>query len=81
MVSATHSGSPILNGVKAAGEVFVVPGSSLILDGNVKGSVAHVGGAYLARAIFGPIGWAYFAADSFSVSVTGKNLHEHFISK
>ena len=72
---------PILNGVKAAGEALVVPGASLILDGNVKSSAVHMLGAVVARALVGPVGWIYFAADSYSVSVSGKNLHEHFISK
>ncbi len=73
------SETPILNGVKAAGEVFVFPGSSLILDGNVKSGATHMVGACLARVLLGPVGWAYVAADSWSVSVSGKNLHEHFI--
>ena len=81
MQSVTHNGTPILNGVKAAGEAIVVPGASLLLDGNIKGSATHIVGAYVARALLGPIGWAYIAADSFSVSVSGKNLHEHLLSK
>jgi hypothetical protein len=78
MEGITHVGSPVLNGVKAVGEAFVVPGASLILDGNVKGGALHFAGAYVARALLGPIGWALVAADSFSVSVSGKNLYEHF---
>jgi hypothetical protein len=81
MQSVTHSGTPILNGVKVAGEAMVIPGASLLLDGNVKGGATHIAGAYVARALLGPIGWAYLAADSFSVSVSGKNLHEHSLSK
>ncbi len=81
MQSVTHSGTPVLNGFKAAGEAMVIPGASLLLDGNIKSGVTHVAGAYVARALIGPIGWAYMAADSFSVSVSGKNLHEHFLSK
>jgi len=81
MVTATHEGSALVNGVKAAGEVLLVPGASLILDGNVKGATTHVVGAFVARALLGPIGWAFMAADSFSVSVSGKNIHEHFLTK
>jgi hypothetical protein len=76
-----QSVTPILNGVKVAGEAMVIPGASLLLDGNIKGAATHIAGAYVARALLGPIGWAFFAADSFSVSVSGKNLHEHFLSK
>jgi len=78
-VMVEKSETPILNGVKAAGEVLVFPGSSLILDGNVKSGATHMVGACLARVLLGPVGWAYVAADSWSVSVSGKNLYEHFI--
>jgi|SRR5271170_4547862 len=81
MATVTESGTPILNGVKVAGEALVVPGASLLLDGNIKGAATHIAGAYVARALLGPIGWAYAAADSFSVSVSGKYLHQHFIGK
>jgi hypothetical protein len=73
------NGTPILNGVKAAGEVFAFPGASLVIDGNVKGAALHIAGAAAARVLLGPVGWFYFAADSFSKSVSGKNLHEYFI--
>jgi len=81
MPSVAQSGTPILNGVKLAGEVLVVPGTSLLLDGNIKSGAFHVAGAYAARALLGPIAWAYVAADSFSVSVSGKHLHQQFASK
>jgi hypothetical protein len=73
------NGTPILNGVKAAGEAFAFPGASLVIDGNIKGAALHIVGASAARVLFGPIGWFYFAADSFSKSVSGKNLHEYFV--
>jgi hypothetical protein len=71
------NGTPILNGVKAAGEAFAFPGASLVIDGNVKAAAIHVVGAYAARALLGPVGWFYFAADSFSKSVSGKSLYEN----
>ena len=73
------NGTPILNGVKAAGEVFAFPGASLVIDGNIKGAALHIAGATAARVLLGPVGWFYFAADSFSKSVSGKNLHEYFV--
>lgn len=79
MQTETHNGSPVLNGVKAAGEVMVVPGASLVLDGNIKDGATHIVGAFVARALLGPIAWGYIAADSFSKSVSGKNLHQHFL--
>jgi len=77
----TMSSSPVLNGVKVAGEALVVPGASLLLDGNVKDGATHVVAAFVARALLGPVGWAYVAADSFSRSVSGKHLHQQFIGK
>src|SRR5215475_6840366 len=38
----TVSNSPVLNGVKVASEALVVPGASLLLDGNVKGGTTHI---------------------------------------
>jgi len=73
------NGTPILNGVKAASEALAFPGASLVIDGNVKGAALHVVGACAARALLGPVGWFYFAANSFSKSVSGKNLHQYFI--
>lgn len=78
----TVSSAPVLNnGVKVAGEALVVPGASLLLDGNVKGAATHIVAAFIARALLGPVGWAYVAANSFSVSVSGKHLHQQFIGR
>jgi hypothetical protein len=73
------NGTPILNGVKAAGEAFAFPGASLVIDGNVKSAALHFAGACAARALIGPVGWFYFAADSFSKSVSGKSLYSYFV--
>jgi len=71
--------APVLtNALKVAGEGLIVPGASLVVDGDLKGGAIHIAGAYVARALIGPIGWALVAADSYSVSVSGKHLHQHF---
>ncbi len=71
--------APVLtNTLKVAGEALVVPGASLVVDGDLKGGALHIVGAYVARALVGPIGWALMAADSYSVSVSGKHFHQHF---
>ncbi len=70
--------SALKNGVKAIAEAAVLPGSSLILDGDVKGGALHAVGGLLARALLGPLGWAYVATNSFSKSVSDKHLHQHF---
>jgi hypothetical protein len=66
------------NGIKAVGEAFVAPGSSLIIDGDVKNGALHLVGGLAAKSLVGPIGWGLIAADSFSLSVSGKHLHQHF---
>ena len=73
--------SALKNGVKAASEALILPGSSLIMDGEVKQGLLHALGGVAARAVVGPIGWLYVAANSFSNSVSEKHLHEHFIAK
>jgi hypothetical protein len=65
------------NGVKLAGEAFVLPGSSLLLDGNLTAGGLHLAGAYVASALIGPIGWVLVAANSFSKSTTDKHLVGH----
>jgi hypothetical protein len=74
--SELSSGTVIGRGIKIAGEALVAPGSSLILDGKILPGAAHVVGGLLARWALGPIGWLLVAANSYSQSVTGKNLPE-----
>jgi hypothetical protein len=63
--------------VKIVGETLA-PGASLALDGDMKGGAIHLAGGILARTAFGPLGWFYMAADSYSKSTTGKHFHQHF---
>ena len=65
------------SGVKLAGEAFVAPGTSLILDGEIASGGAHLVGGLLAKWAVGPVGWVVLAANSYSKSVTDKNLYEH----
>lgn len=64
------------NGVKLVGERFL-PGTSLMMDGDVKGGLAYAALGLVARMAFGPVGWFAVAADSYSRSVTGKGLLDH----
>ncbi|HSK79626.1 MAG TPA: DUF6072 family protein [Thermoanaerobaculia bacterium] len=63
-------------GIKILGEA-VVPGASLVLDGKLLPGAAHLVGGLVARWAFGPVGWLLVAANSYSKSVTGRNLTEH----
>ncbi|HYC61337.1 MAG TPA: DUF6072 family protein [Thermoanaerobaculia bacterium] len=68
----------VTNGVKAIAEIGVVPGASLLADGEVRSGTLHILSGVVARALFGPIGWLAVGADSFSRSVSGKHIYEHF---
>jgi uncharacterized protein DUF6072 len=67
------------NAIKLVSEGLITPGSSLLLDGDLKMGGAHVIAGLAAKTLLGPIGWLLVAASSFSRSATGKNLHEHFM--
>ncbi len=72
--------SPLTNGFKGVAEVLL-PGSSLLMDGDIKKGAIHTVGGLAGRVVLGPVGWFAAAANSYSNSVTGKNLHEHFIKQ
>ncbi len=63
-------------GIKIAGEALVIPGSSLILDGEVVSGGLHLVGGLLATAVIGPLGWFLVAANSYTKSITGSHLHQ-----
>jgi hypothetical protein len=67
------------NGVKLVGETFL-PGTSLMIDGDIKSGLAHAAIGLLARVALGPVGFFAVAADSYSRSVTGKGLLDHLSS-
>ena len=67
------------NGVKLVGETFL-PGTSLMIDGDIKSGLAHAAIGLLARAALGPVAFFAVAADSYSRSVTGKGLIDHLSS-
>ena len=75
--SPAESPELLEGGVKLAAEAFVLPGSSLILDGKIVPGGAHAVGSVLAKWLVGPVGWVFLAANSYSKSVTDRHLHEH----
>lgn len=74
------SGDTLQNGLKILGET-VCPGASLLLDGKIKSGVLHAGGGFLAKLALGVPGLVLVAANSYSQSVTGRNLIENFFDK
>lgn len=62
------------NVLKFTGEMLVLPGISQLVDKKWKYGVWHVAGGVLVRTLIGgPVG-LLVAANSFSLSMTGKNL-------
>jgi len=85
MSNDTAPGTLLVNGVKVLGEVAVVPGASLIVDGQVKSGIVHAAGGLLGLAILGPVlgplAWLAVGADSYSRSVSGKTIVDQFSKK
>jgi hypothetical protein len=73
-------GTLLVNGVKAVADLGVLPGASLLAEGDIKSGTLHAVGGLLAGALLGPIGWFAVGADSFSLSTTGKHIYQHFVS-
>jgi len=66
----------LTNGVKLVGETML-PGASLLMDGNFVNGAAHVAAGAAAVAFVAPWAVLLVVADSFSKSVSGKNLWDH----
>ena len=69
------------NALRFAGETLVLPGSSLLLDGQIGPGAVHAVLGVAARALVGPVGWAVFAANSYAKATTGAGLMEHLGSR
>ncbi len=78
-VPAPTPGEVFANGAKALGEIAIVPGASLIADGDLRAGVVHSVIGITAGIVFGPLGWLAVAANSYSRSITGHHLYEHFV--
>ncbi|ETW95079.1 MAG: hypothetical protein ETSY1_32120 [Candidatus Entotheonella factor] len=61
--------------IKLLGESLLAPGFSLLLDGQIKQGTLHTGAGILARIALGIPGAILVAANSYSVSTTGKSLY------
>jgi len=80
--TATTPGGVLTNAAKLVGEYALIPGVSLAADGDVKGGIIHAAAAVAAGVVLGPvlgpIGWIAAGIDSYSKSVTGRHVYEHF---
>ena len=83
--STQTPGKLLVNGAKVLGEVAIVPGASLIVDGEVKSGILHAAGGLLGLAVLGPVlgplTWLAVGADSYSRSVSGKTIVDQFNKK
>ena len=66
----------VTNGIKMVGETML-PGASLLMDGNLVNGAAHAALGIAAVTFVAPWAGLIVVADSFSKSVTGKNLWDH----
>lgn len=65
------------NAVKLVGEA-ILPGASLLMDGQILHGGAHLVAGIAARALIGPIGWVLVIANSYANSTTGTGLLGQF---
>jgi hypothetical protein len=70
---ATANANVLQNGAKLVGEA-VIPGASLLMDGEFGRGALHTVAAVLACAALGPVGAIAVAANSYSGSITGSSL-------
>lgn len=80
--SAQAPGAMLVNGAKVLGEVAIVPGASLMVDGDMRSGIVRAAGGVLSMALLGPVfgklAWLALGADSYSRSVSGKTIVDQF---
>ena len=69
-----QSNTTVGNGVKLVGEMAFLPGTSHLLDGEIKTGALYAAAGFAVRILLGAPAVMLVAADSFSRSVTGKGL-------
>jgi len=71
---------PMENAVKLVGEALL-PGASLLMEGEILKGGAHMLAGFAAKALLGPIGLVVVAANSYSQSTTGQGIAKHLVSE
>ena len=77
MEASKQKNTATQNAVKLIGE-SLVPGASLLMDGEILSGGAHLVVGLAAKALLGPIGLGLVVANSYAKSTTGKNLLKQF---
>lgn len=65
------------NGVKLVGELAILPGTSHLLEGDIKTGALYAVAAFAAKALIGGPAAFLVAADSFARSTSEKGLIGH----
>ncbi|MGH8652847.1 MAG: DUF6072 family protein [Gammaproteobacteria bacterium] len=77
-------GAQLFNFVKLVGDIALIPGTSLLMQGKVPQGGTHALLGFLAKAALGPVagtvGWLLLAANSYAKSSSGKYLHDYVVN-
>jgi hypothetical protein len=82
MAEGTTPAGVFANGARLAADAML-PGVSQVVNGDIKSGTAHAATAIGAATLVGggllvPLIWTAVGLNSYSRSVTGRNLFEHF---
>jgi len=76
-------GVQLLNFLKLAGDVAIIPGTSLLMQGKVPQGGTHALLGWLAKtalgSVTGTVGWLLLAANSYAKSTSGTYLHDYVV--
>ncbi len=79
----TSPANEIVNAVKLVGDLAVLPGMSLLMQGKVPEGGAHAILGFLAArtlgTVAGPVCWILLAANAYAKSTSGSYLHEYVL--
>lgn len=70
-------GTMLPNTGKLVAEALLVPGTSLLLAGDVRNGLLHVAGGFASTALLGPLGclaWVVLKVNSYAKATTGQHL-------
>ncbi len=79
-------GSQLFNFVRLAGDVALIPGTSLLMQGKVPQGGTHAILGFLAKIalrslpVVGTATWLLLAANSYAKSSSGKYLHDYVVN-
>jgi Na+/H+-translocating membrane pyrophosphatase len=66
----------LLNAAKLGADIVLLPGSSYLVEGKILPGVAASVGGIMARALFGPLGWASVGLLSYCLNKYGSSTQQ-----